>query len=1232
MNEDFSRRPLDVLKIPLSGQHLIEASAGTGKTYTITSLIVRLIAERELQIQDIVAVTFTNAATSELKDRVAGRLLLARDVVRGDHDPVGDPLLESLLVMPDQARIEKLLSRAVIEVDRAGIFTIHAFAARMLKEHSFESGAREGSELSGDPRPVVHDVVTDFWSSRVATLNESEFRAVGGSSFYKILRHVGIQAAGAPELPLVQPIEVDREAAQARLKAQYELVRVVFFREGEGLLHRLIQEPGLNRNQMSVVGLHRDYAHYRSYFELGEPSRGHPDSERFTQAKVVVATKKNATALTDPLLVLLGELREAYLEAQRADSFFADSLRFALCQEIHGRIRDELLRTGTQSFDGILLDLARALRDPQRGPGLALDIRRDFPVALIDEFQDTDPLQYEIFSRIYANSGALGEGHSSLYLIGDPKQSIYAFRGADIRTYLAAATGAGATVWTLSTSYRASPSLVRAQNELFNGARKPFGTDQIIYDEVSPRPSAVDELFDAGGVALPGIQLLEYSGTARETPSAIAREVAAFLQAGPTLSGRAVTPGDIAVLTRTNRQAALVQEELQLLQIPAVLHGDRSVFEAPEALELRRVLRALAEPTHRGLFRTALSTRTLGLGAQELQRLDDERDELERFSQLFRDWGDLWRRRGVASAISALHSTVQFQARTLSAIDGERRMTNFRHLMELLHEAESREHLGVSGLLRWLDSAVFDPDSHGMADEARQLRLESDADAVTLTTAHRSKGLEYNVVFLPSLSESERKGDRAEAFRYFDAGAQESRFEMRARENRADSNEQRRREGQEEALRLAYVALTRAKHHVVVFCAEAKSFSALGYFLHEAQAPEADTEAVGHYLSRLDSCERRRQLEDRCVRSGGTLRLTEVHDAQALPYARPRDTTEIVEPEAIPLLLESERTNSFSSMTRDAHHRLSRAAREGHDVDEALTIQNSPEINREPIDPQLTPCTLENFPRGAGPGDALHAAFEHCGFAESKSEERREVVSHELSKRGFSQEHIEALQKNIEEVLLVPLALNNSPVQIAPCALGSLGTSKRVAEMEFNFAVGSSSHRLSAARLARALGYEEDESVIAAARPGGEGLLGQAYLSTVHRLPFSAWCGFLRGFMDLVFEHEGRLYGVDYKSNYLGAHFEDYTPSALRTAMEEHHYFLQALFYATAIHRYGKSRIVGYSYEEHFGGMHYLFVRGMHPEHGQSGVFSFRPERELIESLELALAAEWIPVPTVGAA
>ena len=1194
------RRPIDASRLPLGGVHLIEASAGTGKTHTIVSLILRALVERELSIDKIAAVTFTNAAAAELRQRVGTRLIEAQTALAEGTEPPSDLVLAGLWERPDRQRVRERIERALGELDRVGVFTIHGFAQRMLSDHAFESGARYEVELVGDQARLVYDAVIDFWSFRVARLSEAEFRLHGGSRSFGLLKRIAKEAAAAPDVQLVEfDPAPSYEAVHALLEGPFAAARTLFF-EGAEVAYGLLLSDALKKNVYQPPSLAADLRTWRSYFEQGDAGaplpQGHP---RWTQTKINGSIKLKHEPPQHPLFQAIEALGQVREEASQSQRLMRTALRAEMIHFVRARVAGEHQRSRTQSFDDLLLQLRAALRHPERGPRVAEQMREAFPIVLIDEFQDTDPIQYEIFQTVFGSV----QGHTALLLIGDPKQSIYAFRGADVHSYLAAGADATAGRWTLTTSYRAGPRVVAAQNALFSGPRSPFGLEAIAYEPVRPAPGRDDELLDAGGNALPGLVVFDTA----ELPSSVvlertAHEIARLLARGHTLEGQPLSPGHIAVLTRRNRDAQEVQAALARLRIPAVMHGDRSVFEAPEALELRRILHALAEPSTRGWTRAALVTRFLGVNAAELRAFDDDSTGLELWIERLKIGGEDWERQGVVHALERLAQSTDLVSRTLGEFDGERRITNYRHLVELLHQAETEQHLGVSGLLRFFDAAIADPMGHAMAAEARQLRLESDSEAVTLTTVHKSKGLEYDVVFLPTVGQPAELLDvAATAFRFYDEEAAQPRLEFRDKGDRDASLEKARKEHRQEALRLTYVALTRAKHMVVAFQRDTQGansknppFSPLGYLLHASSAPApALPEGLGQHLQSMTAEQRQRDQQRVVEASQGAIVFDVLRLADGPIFERPEQTRTL---RARPLpekLSEGERTSSFSAMTRGVDSKLSRASREGRDVDEAvveLLGQSAPEAQSRVV--------LADFPRGPGPGEALHALFECSPFSEGDAAARQEVVARELGRRGIGSQHLEAALASLEDVLATPLLPSGF-------RLGQLKRTERRAELEFSLPVGASEARLSASALARALGHG-----------GPPGSLAADYLAEIAELPFSSWSGFLRGFIDLVFDFEGRLYVVDYKSNFLGESYGDYDARALDAAMRQHHYPLQALLYALAVHRHAERRVPNYDYESGFGGVFYLFLRGMKPSFGtQLGVHFSRPSASEIERL-----------------
>ncbi len=1188
------RVPLDVRSLGAEGVFLIEASAGTGKTYTITSLVVRLVAERGLRIDQILAVTFTNAATAELRDRIGARLVDAYERLKRDDVPKDDLILQHLAGLKDRALVVQRLALACRDVDCASVFTIHGFAARVLRDFPLESGSRVDAELVGDQRGLLSDVVLDFWLSKVATRSQTEFELMGGHSLMSRLAAVARVAAGSFDVPRVALLrDEDFEQRWTNYLDVHEHCRRAFFEQKDELLsflQTLVEGQVVKKNMIDTESVGSEIEELSGYFSKGRAELAPPKFDRLTSGKLETALRKGKSAAPHDLMVVLEDFKSARAVVEEAGTALADRLCAELCDEIQLRVGVEHLRLGTQSFDSLLSDLCLALRAPGSGERLARELRARFRVALIDEFQDTDTVQYEIFRRIYIESAAQDWG---LYLIGDPKQSIYAFRGADVFTYLKAAELVDDEIYTLSTSYRASPALVTAQNALYGSCYQPFGLDAIVYDEVAPRPGRMNELLGSRGESSEGLRIVYVDDEKCDFVKLAAEEVFALLCEGMQLEGRRVVPSDIAVLTRTNHEAAVLQDLLQSLGVAAVMHGDRSVFEAPEALELHQILGALAQPKKKGALRAALSTRLFGLSLGQIAELDDDVTQLEQWVERFGVYSELWRTRGVARCFETLMNELEALPTILATLGGERRLTNLRHLMELLHEAESTQHLGVFGLLRFLEEAIFDESSHSMAPEARQLRLESDAHAVVLTTAHKSKGLQYNLVVLPVLGRPERQRD-ALTYRFFDPATERSFIEYRRLQGEPSTKPLHEREELQEGLRLAYVALTRAKHQVLTFVAKGAGYSPLRYLLFSTiWGGGVDPYEFHQRQKELKNCDLYAALAPLVELSDRTISLASPRKLPSPELGPSAPAATLLAPPDLPQIAERESTSSFSAMVRSSHSTFkSRQGRDQADGDVFVISQ------LDASDPALQQrCVLADFPRGARPGEALHSAFEKSSFDSLHTSERHEVVARELARYGIDEAFIPMARQAIDQVIQVPLPCQVSGVR-AP-RLQQLESGDLFPEMEFNLPIGSIHKRLSVDSLVDVMADEFPPS----------------YQEALRALSFEAFSGFLRGFIDLVYLHEGRLFALDYKSNFLGESYGAYVPKALQIAMEEHHYLLQAVLYSVALHHFGAFRVPNYDYDRHVGGMHYLFIRGMQPDLGTNGVYAYRPPRSLVEKL-----------------
>jgi exodeoxyribonuclease V beta subunit len=1211
-------KSLDPLAVPLQGMRLIEASAGTGKTYTITTLYVRLLLERELPVGQILVVTYTNAATAELRDRIRRRLRAALELLEADDaGGGGDDALRALLERRRAGRDadRRRLTAAIHGFDDAAIFTIHGFCQRVLQENAFESGVSFDVRLVTDQTPLRDEIASDFWARELYGAPEelARYLPVCKVTLERICG-LAAKAIANPHVAFL-PARPDPPARGAlddeieRWRRAHAAAAEIWGAERDAIIELLCCGDALKK-----TGYHPDAICSSDVPELdqflvpGVPAGTACDFvAKLTTAALREGTKKNRETPRHRFFVACNQLHAAQqaLEARLRDRLV--ELQLDLVDYARRESRRRAGEADTQSFDDLLHRLDEALAGPA-GAALAERIRGRYRAALIDEFQDTDPVQYRIFERLYRG----GEG--GLFVIGDPKQAIYAFRGADVFAYMQAKRDAAKPVYTLDTNRRSGPRLLRAINSIFalGGDLAPFVFPEIPFTPMRPAPAAADVL---GGSAAgrpplqilfvrrpPGEKRINKGWADDNLARLVAAEIARFLASGATIEGRDVVPGDVAVLCRKNKQAARVQEELRRLAIPSVLQGDASVFDSPECRELERVLGAMAEPTDPAALGAALVTPLCGLGGADLFALRENEADWDDWVRRFQEWSEVWRASGFMPAFRRMLDGCDAPARLLGLVDGERRLTNVLHLGELLQTAAAETRRGPLGLIEWLAEMRVDAGARGeMAGEAAQMRLESDGDALKLTTVHKSKGLEYPIVYCPFLWDGKLLyGEDCLRFHTPD-GALAMDLSTPPLETHRRLAE---REALAESLRLLYVALTRAKHRCSIVWGAFRDAetSALGYVLHQPPSrPEGQSAegAAKDHIRSLDDAAMRAELRALADSSGGSIEVELLADEMGPKWTRAAASAAELRCRTMTREVKlTWRTSSFSGLA--AAGGAGSPAEEGRDRDE--------------IAEEMTPgggaaagetVVLHELPSGAGPGQMMHELLERLDFPSAEGEVLASAVERALRRYGMDPVWAEPLRRAVADFLDTPLDRGAEPLR-----LRLVGTERRLSELQFTFPVrGDGKGALTSRELADVL-----------ARHGRPPLPAE-YARRLRGLGFAALAGYLTGFVDLVFEHGGRWYLVDYKSNLLGARPRDYGAGRLIEAMARHHYFLQYHLYTVAVHRYLSLRLDGYDYERDFGGVYYLFLRGMAPSHPFGcGVFRDVPPRALIDDLSAALA------------
>jgi exodeoxyribonuclease V beta subunit len=1219
-------KPLEPLDVPLRDTTLIEASAGTGKTWTLATLYLRLLVERELKVGQILVVTYTNAATAELRDRIRSRLREAvayfeqagapGDVAaRADDDGTVGPLAHLVARCRGAGTLERVgkhLAAALRGFDEAAIFTIHGFCQRILLENAFESGVLFDAELVTDERPLCSEVVKDFWVKHlhdapgplIAHLQKKQ----SPDQLEKLARKV-LASRDMPVLPEgAVALETDSLRESARAWREVAAEAAAAWPGCRDVVAKLLENPlALNQNSYPEEKIAGWCAQLAGFLERSVAGLPAPFEyfDRFTAKKLASCTKRLQRTPQHEFFLLCDRLHAARSALDEACKGYALQLQSALVRDVGPDVRRRHEAANTQSFD----DLLYRLRDGLRGDGggvLARQIRERFHAALIDEFQDTDPVQYDIFRTIYAGSGA------PLFLIGDPKQAIYAFRGADVFTYVGAKRDAGDSAHTLQVNHRSAPALVTGVNALFRGARAPFVFAEIPFNDVTPATRAGDAL--GGAIAArPPLEMLYLAPDAalsrvtkpwlkRQVAAVIAADVVALLASRPTIGDRPLHAGDVAVLCRTNKQAVDVQRALRALGVPSVRQGDDSVFESDEAEEIERVLRAVAEPGDPRLLRAALATRLLGVDAHELCALQHDETRWDQWADRFRTWLELWSQQGFMAAFRRLLETCATERRLLAADDGERRLTNVLHTAELLQAASREAHRGPLALVDWLELMRDDPAARAeLASEAAQIRLESDERAVKLVTIHRSKGLEYGVVYCPYTWDGPTlQNDDKQWVRFHDVDdAGTLKLDLGSKEHEAH-RDRAEIEAFAENLRLLYVAVTRARHRcVLVWGGEevADPRAPLGYLLHQDPGARIEdvVERTQRRLKTLPEDARRAELDALVAAAAGSIAVREV----TLPAATPAPLAPPVDDAAELVLAQAQRTldphwrvSSFSGLAASGG-RTSHQAEEGLDHDAARPAEQDA-VDGVARTPERV--VLHDLPSGARTGEMLHAVLERIDFRRRDPAELGTQVGVALTAYGFEARWESPIAFALDDVLATPI--DDGAQRFT---LGEVAPSERFNEMQFLFEVRGGFDR---ERLARC--FAQHPSAVR----------DDDYAERIRRLGFDELRGFLGGFIDLVLVHGGRWYVIDYKSNLLGPSAVSYAAAPLRRAMSQHHYHLQAHLYALAVHRYLTLRLPGYDYARDFGGVAYLFLRGMSPRHAPGcGVHFERPTSALLATL-----------------
>lgn len=1137
-----------VFDTPLHSRSLVEASAGTGKTYALAGLFARAVIAQRLQVPQILAVTYTVAATQELHERVRLRLQRAAELAETwdtadapPDDGAETTLLRALIreALRDEAlpTLRLRLRRAVRDLDLAAITTIHGFCQRLLAEHALlASQPLLRTDIEPGNAAQRTRLAVAAWRTHARTTEGAAFLQRWFDDIDTLaddMRHLLSQD------PLLPPPPADD--ADARRTQTWLALRAAVAAHGEASFETLrgaATRGLLSKDKKKAIPIDVLQAWFAA--QSDSPPVPHARLDALTRDGIARGCMPSKVHLAPELPI--SDAVEAYLVADEA----VDLLRLHALRD-DARRQDQALKrdANTRDFDDLVDGVFAATEDPDVAPMLAQAARDQYPLVLVDEFQDTDARQWAIFSRLFGEGGLL--------LVGDPKQAIYRFRGGDVQTYLVARASAHVAP-PLDRNFRSRPCVLDAVNRVFEAApNDSLLGEGIAFASTQPGGRACDPDFMIDGrpapaIAIQGVPSKAKDWNANESVDMAARECAREIRDLLALAreGRAtrrdghahrpLEPRDCAVLVRSHREGIAIRDALTHLGVPAVSAGRGSLYETDEAQHLLTLLLALSTPGDDRRLRAMLATPLFGFDAAMLQALESDGDGHRRWQQDLADWRLRWETHGPQPMLADV--LAREATRMLAFAEGERRITHLLQLGEQLQEARSQR-LGPQGQVDWLFAAIAHADRE---DETQWPNLESDASRVQILTLHKSKGLEFPLVFLPFAAIGRSNGRTVRVVQFHDAdGARVRQWKTRMAHPGAPTWDAAcaaaKDEDMAEDMRLLYVGLTRARDAL--------------WLCSGSLASGAQSSLQRLFGGRLPNDAVRTAL-------GATLDIREPRDGDD---ARLPPTT----PDAVPPARMAHRRlrrdwwiHSFSQLHRQHGHGAQALAEETPADDER------PLALPEAIDPAALRFSGTRF------GNALHHALEHADFAawrdvdDTIPDGQRTVLVEALR----SQDYIEA-DDDAGVAALAPLVARtlNAVLPEGVC-LADVAPGARVPELEFHFTLADA----------------DAQSLLA---------LLQAHGIAPGRRDFGAWprlAGLMTGKIDLTYRVDGRVYVVDYKSNRLPA----YDDAALAQAMIASEYDLQALLYAVAVHRWLRMRRgAEYDFARDFGGVRYLFCRGL---------------------------------------
>lgn len=1130
--EDFN-----VQLVPLAGKNLIEASAGTGKTYSVAIMVLRLILEKDIHIREVLMVTFTKAAVAELEERIRRFIRLAARYASGEE--IDDPTIKGIVDKVESEKgidfVREKLHSAVINLDETAVMTIHSFCQQTLTEFAFETNQLFNAELLQDMGSIMEETVKKFWREKITSLRPDILKELHNQSFSQASIKAVVDSHLDGKIYFAYSEEEKYQITEEKY-AEIQADAVVIANEADKIHQSIVDEITANWDEILAKCEANTYVRDKILPKA-------KDSATFLNLVIEKRTLANVKKTLPDILEKYNPVLEAHQKIELMATDFLDYAYCAAIQEITKEVERKKIQLNQMTFDDVITKLYFALnhnssnKSKQRLQNdLIRGLQWKYKAVFIDEFQDTDKLQYQIFNK------AFGE-NTIVFYIGDPKQSIYAWRKADIETYFEAKRNVD-RIYSMRTNFRSSENLVSALNRFFepiedfdtflykNDSKDPLA--EIRYIKVdTPMPGRKGEMTVSGEPCVP-VKINCQSKNDAVFEEAIKQVSELLNNPEYAINNRSIRPSDIGILVRKRKDAAAIQSGLSRIGIPAVTVTDSRILQSAEAAELVYVLEAVLNQSQSAINR-ALTTSFFNWKPDEILSLNEDV-----VIQRFKGYLISWEQNGIYAALSNLINEFDIQQNLIGSHteNGERIITNLYHLMEVLYRTANRQHFGPPELLDWLKINISKPESN---DDEMIQRIESDEEAVRITTIHSSKGLEYNIVIAPYLDFviRSKKEDKDKVISY--RNSNEDYVSVKRIQTDDEAESLYLKQSEQENRRLLYVALTRA----VYAC----------YIYRNTHYKNKST--LFNFTSLINFEETKGLIEE----------IPSLEIENPLGYQPEQELEQYS-------LTAGNFDLSHKNWTQTSYSRLA--------AQPEYVLRKNYELN----DNEYDSFVFKELTKGAKTGNFIHHIFENVDFADSGKWEfviERAIKQFVPDKK---EKYPNALFQFLEKVLHTEIRTGTEQFK-----LSDISSNELLHEMEFDFPMELFSIK-SLEKL--------KENGIIVKNP-------EEYPQQIE--------GIMTGFVDLFFRHNGKFYVLDWKTNYLGPKVGDYSRENVAKAMTANNYHLQYLIYSYAVKLYLEHRLGdAFDFERDFGGVVYLFVRGMRTGE-DSGIFFTKPSLEQMRGM-----------------